>query len=180
MLNFEPKLIISCVTKGKGPLTKIMSLHPESGQVDKDGSECSMHSGHINQIPISSTEGFAKMLASRQPNQAIVHGLCEHKEARVVTKGKVSSGGDKPTIARTKDYITYSDGYGVILFDHDKARDGAVGSVEALASYAPADLLAMLATVHPEIGKAAFVSTPSTSSCIYNPAEIWIICCKVV
>lgn len=113
------------------------------------------------------------MLASRQPNQAIVHGICEHKLARVVTKGKVEKAkatSDIPVIARTKDYISYSEGSGVILFDHDKAREGAVGSVEALASYTPAELVAMLATVHPDIGKAAFVSTPSTSSCIYNAA----------
>ncbi|MBV5330658.1 MAG: hypothetical protein JZU65_24015 [Chlorobium sp.] len=134
-LSFAPKLIISGVTKNKGPLTKIMSLHPETGQVVKDGSECSMHSGTIKQIPISSPEGFAKMLASRQNNQAIVHGLSGHPEARVVTKGmvaKASAAGDMPVIARTKDYISYADGPGVILFDHDKARVGAVGSEEAL------------------------------------------------
>jgi putative DNA primase/helicase len=170
-LSFNPKLIISCVTKDKGPLTKIMSLNPETGQVIKDGSECSMHSGFIKQIPISSPEGFAKMLASRKENQALVHGVCKHKEARVVTKGKVGKvSSDIPVIARTKDYIAYSDGSGVILFDHDKARDGAVGSDEALSSYSPENLIKMLATVHPDIGMAAFVAMPSTSSCIYNQA----------
>lgn len=171
MLNFHPKLIVSCVTKDRGPLTKIMSLDPETGELVKDGSECSMHSGVIKQIPISSPDGFAKMLVSRQPNQAIVHGVCEHKTARVVTKGKVDQAGksDMPVIARTKEYIAYADGPGVILLDHDKARFGAVGSDAALASYSPADLVKVLAQhVHAAIGQAAFVSTPSTSSCIYS------------
>lgn len=171
MLTFNPKFPISCVTKNKGPLTKIMSFDPHTGQVVKDGSECSMHSGIIKQIGISSPEGFAKMLDSRKSNQAIVHGFCQYDYARVVTKGKVgkaSISSELPVIARTKEYITYHNGPGVILFDHDKARAGSIGSDEALASYTPETLIAVLAAVHLEIGKAAFVSTPSTSSCIYN------------
>lgn len=166
---FSEKIIISCITKDNGPLTKIMSLDPATGQLVKDGSECSMYNGTIKQITIGSASGFAKMLRSMKDNQAIAHGICEHGLARVVTKSMLAHArfeDGPPVIARTKDYIAYPDTPGVILFDHDKARPISVGSDDALASYAPADLVAMLAKVHPEICGAAFVSTPSTSSCI--------------
>jgi hypothetical protein len=169
-IPFPEKIIVSCVTKSKGPLTKIMRLDPETKELLKDGSECSMFAGHIKKIPVSSPAGFAKMLRTRDTNQAIVHGISQHQEARIVTKNKVGNHtkSETPVIARTKDYITYSEGPGVILFDHDKARAMSVGSEQALKAYSPEELLACLATVHPEIAKAAYVSTPSTSSCIYS------------
>ena len=168
--NFEENIIISCVTKSKGPLTKIIRLDKETGEPIKDGSECSMYSGTIKQIPVSSPAGFAKMLKSRSTNQAITHGISEHKEAIVVTKNKVNSSQKNGTavIARTKDYIEYPNKPGVILFDHDKPRDLSTGSKEALGTYSPEELLQQIAIVHPGVAKASYVSTPSTSSCIYD------------
>ena len=170
IVPFPEKIIVSCVTKNKGPLTKIMRIDPKTGLLVKDGSECSMYTGHIKKIPVSSPTGFKKMLRTRTANQAIVHGVSQHDEALVVVKSKVGSypKNGTPVIARSKDHITYSDGPGVILFDHDKARDLSTGADKALKAYSPEGLISCLATVHPDIANSAYVSTPSTSSCIYS------------
>ena len=171
IIQFPEKIIVSCVTKNKGPLTKIMKIDPATKALIKDGSECSMGAGKISQIKISSPAGFAKMLRTREHNQAIVHGIClDHENAKIVSKKYLQSAPKNgvPVIARTKDYIVYPDLPGVMLFDHDKARDKSVGSDQALKSYSSADLVSLLSSIHPDIESAAYVSTPSTSSCIFD------------
>lgn len=169
---FPEKITISYVTKAKGPLTKNISLDSATGELVKDGSQCSMAEGVIAQIPFSSPSGFGRLLRTRQANQALVHGLCLHKKAKVVaTKriGKVPAVQDGlPVVARSKEFITYPDGPGLLLLDHDKPRDGAVGSDAALSSYRPGGLIEVLATIHSPLATAAWVSSPSTSSCIYD------------
>jgi Family of unknown function (DUF5906) len=173
VVPFPTPIDISCATKDNGPLTKIMRLDPETGALIKDGTECSMSTGTLTRLTISSLEGFAQMLRSHEENQALIHGIYLGAEkANITVKSKVT-GAEKngyPLIARTKEFIVYPDGPGVMLFDHDKARDGAVGSAAALASYRPDALLEILATIHQELAKAGWVSSPSTSSCIYDSA----------
>ena len=166
VVPFPGPIKISCFTKKKGPLTKIIRLDPETKQVVKDGTECSMFSGTVHTIEISSPAGFARMIRSRKSNQAIAHGTPEFKEATIVTKGKEKP--EKQVISRSEGFFTYPSGPGVLLFDHDKARPGSTGSEAALKAYRPQELIELLATVHPGIKEASFVSTPSTSSCIYD------------
>jgi putative DNA primase/helicase len=168
--SFPTPVILSCASKDTGPLTKILSLDPATGDLIKDGSECSLATGILSQISVSSPAGFAKLLRTRLQNQALVHGICPLYEApRIVTKNKVPvERNGTPIIARTKEFIVYPDLPGVMLFDHDKARDGAVGSEKALASYRPEELLEILSTIHPDLATAAWVSSPSTSTCIYD------------
>ena len=160
---FPEKIVLSCVTKDKGPLTKIMRINPSTGELVKDGSECSMAYGFINRITVSSPQGFARMLRTRTTNQAIVHGISEHYEARIVTKNQVNKQAQNgtPVIARSKKYLSYSDGPGIGLFDHDKPRSLSIGSDAALKSYTPDALLEQLAKVHPAIANAAHVTTPA-------------------
>jgi hypothetical protein len=170
---FQAPIQLSCATKDNGPLTKIMRLDPATGALIKDGTECSMATGTLTRLTISSLEGFARMLRSRKETQAIVHGIYQGAEvAKLTVKSKVSVAEKNgyPTIARTKEFIIYPDAPGVMLFDHDKARDGSVGSASALESYRPEALLEILATIHPELAAAGWVSSPSTSSCIYDAA----------
>ena len=168
---FPKKVLISGVTKSEGTLTKIMRLDPTTGELVKDGSECAMRFGSIEKITVSSPEGFSRLLRSRKSNQALVHGLCEYDKALVTTKGKIKSHPNtegNPVIARTKEYIKYYDAPGALMFDHDKPRPLSVGSDEALLSYSPTELLEKLSVIHPAIASAPYVSTPSTSSCIYS------------
>jgi hypothetical protein len=171
---FPTPITVSCVTKAKGPLTKIMTIDPTTGELVKDGSECSMSEGFIMQITVRSLDGFQRMLRSRTENQALVHGVSQHKKAKVVTVpkiGKVPAMQDGlPVIARSKDFIAYTDSPTAMLLDHDKAKEDSVGSAAARASYLPEALLEILATVHPDLAKAGYVATPATSACIYDSA----------
>lgn len=171
VVPFPQPIFVSRVTKDKGPLTKIMRLDPETNEVIKDSTHCRMTKGWIKQISISSPSGFARFLRSLNTNQAIVLGVTKYAEARIVTKKelrKVRSNNGTAVISRTKDCISAADGPGVILLDHDRARPGSVGSDPALKGYSPQELIKIIAQFHPEIATAAWVSTPSTSACIYN------------
>ena len=169
---FPEKVRISILTKSKGPLTKIIRL--EDGRLIKDGSECRMISGIIKTVSISSPDGFARMLRTREPNQAITHGVSDFPEARVFTASSLGkqpvshrSAEALPIIARTKEFIRYPDGPGLMMFDHDKARENAAFANEAaVKSYKPAKLISLISTLMPEIAHAAWVSTPSTTACI--------------
>ena len=167
------KIKTSRATKSKGHLTKIMRRDRATKELVKDGSECSMATGTIKTITFSSPAGFAKYLRSCASNQAIIHGVCEFAEAKVITKRKLESmpKDGAAVIARTKEFLAYpEDEPGVLLFDCDKARSGSVGEEAALKTYHPTELIQLLAMIHSCIGSASYVSTPSTSSCIYDAA----------
>jgi hypothetical protein len=108
------------------------------------------------------------------PNEALVHGVSKFPEALVVVKGKYEEAkksypSTKPVISRTKSHLHYPVGPSLLMLDHDEPRSNAVAAFDkALKSYSPKSLIDILAEIHPDIAKAAFVSTPSTSSCIYD------------
>ncbi len=165
----------SVVTKSNGPLTKIMRLDPVTGMVIKDGSECRMAEGTLNTLSISSLQKFADGLRKMKSNHALVHGISDYPVTEITTSGKLDAAqagrpaGALPLIARTKEFIHYPDGPALLMFDHDKARDNAVAD-DALArkTFCPDEVVELIAEVMPEILQAGWVSTPSTSACIYD------------
>ena len=168
-------LRFSIVTKDNGPLTKIMRLDPNTGAVVKDSSQCSMSSGTIETKTVRSFPQIAETLRQLTPNQALVHGISLYNKAQVTTKNNLenaSSGRPAdalPIISRSKDHIDYPDGPALMMFDHDKARDNSVADNEAaLQSYTPEELIELISPIIPGISDAGWVSTPSTSSCIYD------------
>jgi len=169
--EYEPKISFSVVSKDHGNLTKIMRM--EQSKLVKDSSACSMSSGSIKTVECTIPK-FAEGIRKLKPNEALVHGISEFPEARVVVKGKYEdaikkSPGNKPVISRTKDHLHYSIGPCLLMLDHDEPRPNAVAAYDkALKSYSPKVLIDILAEIHPDIAEAAFVSTPSTSSCIYG------------
>jgi hypothetical protein len=165
----------SVVTKDKGILTKIIGIDPDTGAVIKDGSQCSMYSGEIQTRKIRSFQHFAEGLRQLSFNQALVHGISKYPKSFVTTMGRLENAKSGrpadalPVIARSKDFLNYSDDSSLIMFDHDKAGPKAVVENEAaLQSLAPADLIKLIIKFFSEIANAGWVSTPSTSSCIYD------------
>lgn len=143
---FEEKIKFSIFTKSKGNLTKTMRLDPETGKVLKDGSQCKMFAGTVKTAKLTSPEGCARMLRYLASNQAIAHGICGFDHANIVTAGKVSAyqtkPGERPTIARTKEYFQYPAGPAMMVFDHDAARQSSVAENDkALKPYRPDELL---------------------------------------
>ena len=165
------EITFSVVSKDKGILTKIIRL--KSGRVVKDASECRMANGVIETVTSSMGE-FGELLRRLRPNQALVHGVSQYPRARVLAKGSYSEMQDAgsesgPTVTRTREHIVYTQGPGLLLLDHDKARDNAVViEDEALQLFTPQELVSVLVEICPGIAEAAWVSTPSTSSCIFD------------
>ena len=175
---FDQPVYCSLATKSNGPLTKIMRLDTETGMVVKDVSECWMAEGTLKTEVIKSYGKLAKGLRKLKPNQCLVHGISNYDLADVTTTGKLEQAKEGrpkdalPLIARSKEHIQYPDGPGLMMFDHDKARENAVAENDsAKKSYRTAELIKLLSVIMPEITSAGYVSTPSTSACIVDKNE---------
>jgi hypothetical protein len=159
----------SLFQKKTGILTKRVKL--VDGKLVKDASECKMSTGGVATIDIS-PEKFPQFLQAMTPNRAIAHGICGHKNALIVSKAKENGAKSKtglPVIARSKKHFRYPEAPGLMMFDHDRARDNAIAEEEkALQECSPERLIEIVSGFFPEIGHAAHVSACSTSSCIYN------------
>ncbi len=164
------KIRFSVAIKRKGILTKILSLGKD-GNVVKDGSECKMYQGYLETYHVS-IENFRKGLEGlySKTNKALVHGIPKNgaTNVKLVTKRKYT--GDKDTvITRTKDHIAYPSGPGLMMIDHDSARTDSVAvDDKALQVFPPDELIKIIGTIDDNIKGASYVSTTSTSSCIYN------------
>ena len=82
---------------------------------------------------MSAPEEFSPFLQGLQSNQALVHGINDYNET-VILSGKrlKTKAGEEPErtkkeglpiIARSKDFFRYPDGPGLLMLDHDKARN---------------------------------------------------------
>ncbi|MHC4215538.1 MAG: hypothetical protein ACYSWP_19475, partial [Planctomycetota bacterium] len=168
--TINDKISFSVVTKNTGILTKKLSL--KDGKVVKDGSQCRLGLGSIKTYNCS-IKSFANDLREIKKNMALVHGIPEHDEAVICSRKRFDAAKnnttDKPVITRTKDHLSYPDSPGLMMFDHDKARDNAFAIEDkALKVFKPSELIAVVADYHPGLKDTAYVSTPSTSSCVYD------------
>lgn len=167
------EVTFSKVSKDAGILTKVIRL--EDSKLIKDASHCRMAKGTIETVTCSVGE-FCQLLRQLRPNQAIVHGTSSYPSARLCSKASYAKAQEtatdsSPVITRTLKHISYPNRPGLLLLDHDKARDNAVATKEkATQTFMPQELISVLAEIHPEIANAAWVSTPSTSACIFDEA----------
>jgi putative DNA primase/helicase len=160
----------TCFSKNQGILTKRMKL--ADGQLVKDASDCRMSAGRAETVTLA-PEQFGAFLQELKPNQAIAHGICGHSTALIVSKARENgarpANDGLPIIARTKKHFRYPEGPGLLMLDHDKARDNAVSlDAKAVQAYSPDELVEIISGFFPEIKEAAYVAACSTSSCIYN------------
>ncbi|MGR0480936.1 MAG: DNA primase family protein [Candidatus Electronema sp. V4] len=165
----KERISFTCFTKDDGILTKRMKL--ADGQLVKDTSECRMSKGQAQTVTLTPAE-FGAFLQGLKQNQAIAHGICGHSKVEIVSKSRetgAKSRGGLPVIARSKEHFRYPEGPGLLMLDHDKARDNAVSlDAKALTAYSPDKLAEIISNFFPEIKQAAYVSSCSTSSCIHN------------
>jgi hypothetical protein len=165
----QERISFTCFTKNKGILTKRMKL--TEGQLVKDASDCRMSAGRAETITLAPAQ-FGAFLQGLKQKQAIAYGICNHNKALIVSKAKENgarAANGLPIIARTKEHFRYPEGPGLLMFDHDKARDNAVSlDNKALTVYTPDRLIEIISSFFPEIKQAAYVAACSTSSCIYS------------
>lgn len=145
----EQNISFTLIEKTEGILTKRMKLI--DGNVEKDSSECRMNKGTAETVTLTPEE-FGPFLQGLQSNQALVHGVCAFDKALIVSGRQLTTKpGDTPQtdktglpiIARTKDFYLYPTGPGLLMLDHDKARDNAVAldPEKALKAYSPEELI---------------------------------------
>jgi hypothetical protein len=104
--------------------------------------------------------GFAALLPTLRPNQALAYGVNGHNRARVVPKDTLARWDDLPVIHRTRDHFRWPEGAGLLMLDYDPAPDGNPLGVD--------ELHAALATACPALADAPAVWRPSASSCIHD------------
>ena len=149
------KVFFTEITRHGGPLSKTIRPDGKGGIVKKPAASMTRGTARTVTIPF---EGFGPYLRTLKPNQAIVHGVCDHAEIKIVSRAKFT--GQEGTITRSKEFFHYPTGPGIGMFDHDP-KPGQ----KALS---PDELLKIICQVAPSFRNALTWSTPSTSSCIYD------------
>lgn len=137
-----------CLTKtirpdGKGGIVKTPAAHMTQGTVMKV------------EMPFNEVGAFNRNLSD---NQALVHGVCGHDVAHVVSEKRFKN--QPETVTRTKKFFHYPEGAGLMMFDHDP--------VPGQRSYTPAKLVEVIGGVWPGFKQLPKMVTPSTSNCIYD------------
>ena len=154
---FHPALSFTRFTaRSSARLSKHFSL--VGNVLDKQGGG-NMTDGIAERLTLTLAD-FAALLPTLKPNQATSYGIAGYDAARVVVADAVStSGGDRPVIARTRDYFSWPVGPGLMMLDYDAPADG-----DALTMNQLRDALAL--TCLP-LDSAPAIWRPSASSCIH-------------
>ena len=155
--EFHPVLSFTRFTSRKpARLSKHFSL--VGNVLDKQGGG-NMTDGIAEKLTVTLAE-FTALLPTLKPSQACSYGIAQHDTARVVVVGAVSTSadGDRPVIARTRDYFTWPAGAGVMMLDYDAPANGAPLDMHRLR-----DALAMACL---PLDAAPAIWRPSASSCI--------------
>jgi hypothetical protein len=111
---------ITVFAKHGGPLTKTIAL--QDGRLVNDSSSCRMANGEARRVTIASMEALADLINGFSEREAYAlgrlrDGLADH--VRVVRAEKLNGADDPNAIARTLDYLKFSDGPGLALLDLD-------------------------------------------------------------
>lgn len=145
-------------SKVPSTLTKTYSL--------KDGSlvletVANLNQGHTEIRQVASMTGFANVLESLTPAQALCYGVPAQQQMQLVSKSKFKTLGEPEGItARTKENFSWPGGGGVLMLDFDPAKDCIAHTKE--------ELIDELESVVPGLAAAGKVWCCSSSSYIYN------------
>ena len=151
---------LTVLTNKNGLATKRLSLDADSNIVKAPAA--AIYQGIAERRTITLAE-LPTLLRSLEPNQCLVHGVCDHYLAHVVTDRNYTPGqmiGDVPVVARTAKCFSYEPGKPALM----------MLDVDAIPGKPPLtakEVLKILKPICPGIKSAGMVVTPSTSSCIY-------------
>ncbi len=143
-----------------GPLSKAFKLLGE--KIEKQAAADMAH-GIAKRVRCDFS-GFGEYLLSADHATAFGYGLPVHDEAHVVMDRDPKAGHAIPIngqtrhyIARTRQYLAFANGPGVLMLDHDPHTDGK--AVES-----PAALLSILESIAPAIAESAAIWRGSVSA----------------
>ncbi len=143
------------ITNLDGLLTKNIRPDRKGGIIKTPAASLTNGVAESTKIPFEEYGSYVRGLGS---NQAVCHGTCGHKKINLVSQAKFTSQPD--TITRSLKYFSYSDRYGIGMFDHDP-KPGQ-------KSLEPEEFIKIITCFYPEFGNLPTWWTPSTSCCIYD------------
>ena len=144
-------------------LAKQYSLD-STGNLSKPSPAGQIVAGEIQRVSIRNVQEFADLLMTLQHNQALVYGVTEPGQAKLMCK-KTFEAADYPTgvLTRTKDCFAWPNGSGVLMLDYDP-QDGqpALNRLQFIQA---------ITNIVPELAKSAYVWWCSSSSLLYHHQE---------
>ena len=151
---------LTVLTNKNGIATKRLSLDAEGNIVKTPAA--AIYQGIAERRTFTLVE-LPKLLRSLEPNQCLVHGVCQYDIAAVVTEANYTPGqriGGLPVVPRTAKCFSYEPGKpALMMLDVD--------AIPGKPSLTADEVLSILEPICPGMGSAGIVVTPSTSSCIY-------------
>ncbi len=151
---------LTVLTNKNGIATKRLSLDAEGNIVKTPAA--AIYQGIAERRTFTLVE-LPKLLRSLEPNQCLVHGVCQYDIAAVVTETNYTPGqriGGLPVVPRTAKCFSYEPGKpALMMLDVD--------AIPGKPSLTADEVLSILEPICPGMGSAGIVVTPSTSSCIY-------------
>lgn len=169
MQQFAQKPVASAQA-GSVMFTVISSVQPttltKQCKLDSNGAlswstAAQMMTGNAQQRTVSDAEGFAKLLQTLAPSQALAYGVADQPDIMMMSKAAYESAGRPDgVITRTKDRMQWPESAGVLMLDYDPRATSQ--------PLTQAQLLAAIASVLPELDNSARVWWCSSSSMIYN------------
>ena len=132
-------------------LTKAVNL--VNGEVVKDGGT-NMYHGNAKQIEIEFSE-VPEYLLILTEKQAICSGVFDREKVEITIPNNPIPGAKR----RCLDDMSWPEGPGIVLIDHDATGGDALSMEEVLQA---------IEEIIPEINSTAVIQRPSTGSCIYG------------
>ena len=167
-MNKEWRAEITVFEKSGGPLTKRISLL--DGKIVNDSSACRMANGHARRVKIDDMQDLADLINSFRSERSLCAGPAQRRTVRSSAsrsfEDKLNGAGDPSIIARTLDYLTFTEGEpGLVLLDADfkGMSEKAAHRMEECG-----DFWGALCEVLPALESVACVERTSTSSGLHN------------
>lgn len=140
------------------PVTKTFTL--VDGELRKE-THATVTAGTIDAVEFRGLDGFARLLESLKPSQALCYGLPTKPRARLLTaEAFAKAGRPADALPRTAAAMPFAARPGVLCLDYDAPTEGEPLGREALVD--------AIRTAAPGLADAAMLWWPSTSSCIFS------------
>jgi len=167
MRSDETTFSLAVFNKLSGPLSKAISLG-DDGRPISDASDCKMSAGRARNVAVNGLLGLSKLIADLDSEQALALGQIlvadDGEVLDIVTKDALTGAPDQ--IARTKDYIGFTEGQpSLLLIDFD--QKGMPAEIrERIAGAGGAWKL--ICEVVPDLAAAGHLRRASTSAGLHN------------
>jgi hypothetical protein len=159
MAKTDKEIVLTKFTSNK-VLSKEFTF--ENGEIVKKAAAY-MTNGQAEQLAMDMEE-FAELLPTLKNDEALGFGIhdAEHYGERVVIRTKENAQLGQGILARTKEYLKFAQGPGMMMLDHDPSGEDAIDPVQLMAS---------LMTICPQLKKVGYVTRGSVSAGVHKTGQ---------